>query len=51
MSPKRSRVHSTYKTKYRLSNSAEYDQALINRSEVGLQYPEQNVGSRSTQFR
>ena len=29
MCAKRSRVHPPYKTKYRLSNSAEYDQALI----------------------
>ncbi len=31
MSTKRSRVHPPYKTKYRVSNSAEYDQALIKR--------------------
>ncbi len=29
MSPKRSRVHPPYKTKYRVSNSAEYDQAPL----------------------
>ena len=34
MSPKRSRVHPPYKTKYRVSNSAEYDRALINRGSI-----------------
>ena len=34
MSPKRSRVHPPYKTKYRVSNPAEYDQALINRGSI-----------------
>ncbi len=34
MSPKRSRVHPPYKTKYRVSNSSEYDQALINRGSI-----------------
>ncbi|MFT7619585.1 MAG: transposase [Planctomycetota bacterium] len=34
MSPKRSHVHPPYKTKYRVSNSAEYDQALINRGSI-----------------
>ncbi len=34
MSPKRSRVHPPYKTKYRVSNSAEYDQALIKRGSI-----------------
>ncbi len=31
MSPKCSRLHPPYKTKYRVSNSAEYDQGSINR--------------------
>jgi transposase len=34
MSSKRSRVHPSYKTRYRVSNSAEYDQALINRGSI-----------------
>ena len=34
MCAKRSRVHPPYKTRYRLSNSAEYDQALINRGSI-----------------
>ncbi len=34
MSPKRPRVHPPYRTKYRLSNSAEYDQALIKRGSI-----------------
>ena len=34
MSPKRSRVHPPYKTKYRVSNSAEYDPALIQRGSI-----------------
>ncbi len=34
MLPKRSRVHPPYKTKYRVSNSAEYDQALIKRGSI-----------------
>ena len=36
MSLKRSRVHPPYKTKYRVSNSAEYDQALIKRGSISL---------------
>jgi hypothetical protein len=31
-----SRVHPTYKTKYRVSNWAEYDQALVNRGDLTL---------------
>jgi hypothetical protein len=34
MSTKRSRVRPPYKAKYRVSNSAEYDQALINRGNI-----------------
>ncbi|MFT7619593.1 MAG: IS5 family transposase [Planctomycetota bacterium] len=34
MSPKRSRVHPPYKTKYCMSNSAGYDQSLINRRSI-----------------
>ncbi|MFT7619596.1 MAG: hypothetical protein ACI97A_003252, partial [Planctomycetota bacterium] len=34
MSTKRSRVHPPYKTKYRVSNSAEYERALINRGSI-----------------
>ena len=34
MSTKRSRVHPPYKAKYRVSNSAEYDSALIQRGSI-----------------
>ena len=39
MSTKRFRVHSTYKIKHRVSNSAEYDQALINRGSTTFWLP------------
>ena len=34
MSTKRSRVHPPYKSKYRVSNSGEYDRALIQRGSI-----------------
>ena len=34
MSTKRSRVHPPYKTKYRVTNWAEYDRALVERSSL-----------------
>ena len=30
------RVHPKYKTKYRVTNRAEYDQALVNRGDITL---------------
>jgi len=36
MSSKRSRVHPPYKTKYRVSNWANYNQALVKRGSLGL---------------
>ena len=36
MSTKRSRVHPPYKTKYRVGNWAEYDQALVGRGDLTL---------------
>ena len=32
----RSRVHAKYKTKYRVSNWAEYDQTLVQRGDITL---------------
>ena len=34
MSTKRSRVHPKYKTKYRVSNWAEYDRSLVRRGNI-----------------
>ena len=36
MSSKKSRVHPRYKTKYRVSNWAEYDRSLVERGSVTL---------------
>ena len=36
MSTKRSRVHPPYKTKYRVSNWASYNKALVDRGSLGL---------------
>ena len=36
MSSKRSRVHPPYKTKYRVTNGASYDKALVDRGNLGL---------------
>jgi hypothetical protein len=36
MSSKRSRVHPPYKTKYRVTNWATYNQALVARGDLGL---------------
>jgi hypothetical protein len=36
MSSKRSRVHPPYKTKYRVTNWATYNRALVDRGSLGL---------------
>jgi len=36
MSAKRSRVHPPYKTRYRVTNWATYNQALVDRGSLGL---------------
>ncbi len=41
----RSRVHPTYKTKYRVSNWADYDHALVRRGDVTLWISEDGVAA------
>ena len=41
----KSRVHPKYKTKYRVSNWAEYDQALVQRGDITLWISEDAVAS------
>ena len=36
MMSKRSKVHPTYKTKYRVTNWPEYDRALVQRGNISL---------------
>ena len=43
MSTKRSRVHPPYKAKYRVSNTAEYDRALIRRSSITFWFSESAI--------
>ena len=49
MSPNRSRVHPPYKTKYRVSNSAEYDQALIKRGSITFRISSSVIKKRSAE--
>ena len=41
----KSRVHPKYKTKYRVSNWAEYDQALVQRGDITLWISEDAIVS------
>jgi len=45
MSTKRSRVHPKYKTKYRVSNWAEYDRALVRLGDITFWLSEDAISS------